>query len=177
MRVIMEVRQSGVTPDEFKHILNNSFKQIKRGLKLLGEETKNHMQQVIKTSKRRVGSQERLENSITVTPLGSGGVGIGNIVTMDQLAPYWYLINYGGFTVAAKRGLIVPGSFGSNSAPDKAYKGTGIGYERWNYQKGGPFFMLPQSPIMAMNYIEKTSAWVNTVIKPLFMKWTQTKKI
>lgn len=170
MNIRMTVRQQGTTPLQFEKEITMKFISVTRGLHTLAIQTAKHMSGIISTTKRREGSQSRLENSITVEPLGKVGFGIGNIMLMDRLAPYWYLINYGGFSAPALRGMKVPGYFGSNEPPMSGYKGTGIGWQKFTYARN-TFMMKPESPIMAMNYIEKTKHYLQSVIRVKFNMW------
>ena len=172
-------KQSGPGFEDIIKDIQMQFLTISEGLLKLGEETKTHMQTVIQTSKKRAGSKSKLENAIQVYHEKLPNridVGIGKISEMSSSVPYWYVVNYGGYSGAALSGKKVPGSFGGNP-PDGAYKGTGVGYEKYDYSKGGPYFMKVESPMMAMNYIEKTVAWLNTVTRVHFANWTGKTKV
>ncbi len=176
MNIRISVVQRGTTPLQFEKEIKMQFINVNKGMGILALSTADHMRRIISTSKRRSGSQNRLENSITVEPIGKNGFGIGNIMFMDRLAPYWFLINYGGFSAPALRGMTVPGFFGAGDPPMSGYKGTGVGHQKFTYARN-TFMMKPESPIMAMNYIEKTKHYLSSVIRVHFSGWVGRTQI
>src|SRR3989304_113342 len=128
----------------------------------LGNEMLAYIQQFITSKTHRDGSTGNLVRSIKLYPQAGAGTaevgwGIGLMSEMDTLAPYWYLINFGGYTTIAKEGRGVAGFFGSNNAPDSTLAGSGVGTERFNQSSAdGRFYMKPHSLIIPMNYIESS---------------------
>jgi len=123
----------------------------------LGDRMLGSIQTYINANSHREGRTGNLANSIKLyrepsTKLGEVTWGIGLISEMSKLAPYWYLINFGGLTTIAKEGRGVGGSFGGD-APDSAKRGTDIGTQTFTQGKD-MFFMFPKNPIKPMNYIE-----------------------
>ena len=171
--ISVKVHITGTKPQDFIKEINLKFISVSKGLYALAVAGRDRMRNIIVTSKRREGSQGLLEKAIDVERVGDYFIGLGNTVLLDNKVPYWYLINYGGFSAPAQRGMLVPGYFGNHESPAPGYKGTGIGWQKFTYAPN-TFMMKPESPIMAMNYREKTINWLNTIIGIEFDKWTKT---
>lgn len=156
-------------PLKIERDILTQFIALKDATKTLGEATRDHMRHVIKTTKHRpAGSRGNLEKSIDfyVEDLPNNyTVGVGLRSHMDQVAPYWYIVNFGGFTTVSARGETIWGNF-EGYAPRITSAGTGVGTESFfktGFGGGESFPMTPKNPIWAMNYIEKTSSWLSTV--------------
>lgn len=135
---------------------------------ILGEHILSYMQDYINTRSHRDGKTGNLANAITIDQYagaGEVGWGIGKITTLDQNAPYWYLLNFGGKTFVAQFGLGVGGSFNGNS-PDSSKAGTGVGTERFG---DGNFVMFPKNPIRPLNYIESSRQKLDLEIKKIIL--------
>lgn len=140
---------------------------------ILGDHLLNYMQTYINARSHREGRTGNLANSIKKYDLPNTGIGeasvgwgIGLISEMDKLAPYWYLINYGGKTFVANFGMGVGGYFGAGDAPDSSKAGTGIGTQRFT-QEYGQFVMYPKNPIKGINYIESTRQKLDQEIRKI----------
>lgn len=176
----------------FKKIRGKGFDEMKRDIKMqfitvvdgtikLGEDTKTHMRTVIQTSKTRGGGSNRLENAIKVHIKKTTNrivVGVGHIPFLNQYAPYWFFINYG----VSQKGMVIPGrgkkvvgAFDDVGAPLSRYSGTGLGKGR--FQKGaGSFVLQAKNPINPMMYIERTVAFINTIVRVHYANWTRKTK-
>lgn len=128
----------------------------------LGYEILAYMQNYISVNTKRRGSTGRLANSMTIEVLsvpGKGQVfwGIGNIEKLQQLVPYWYVVNYGkmitGQPYIPYHGALIPGSFLGNPPYSEL---SGTGQEQFTVNDGSNFFMRPKKPIRPMNYIQST---------------------
>lgn len=146
----------------------------------LGEHTLSYIQNFINSRTHREGRTGNLANSIKKYDLphtGAGeasvGWGIGLISEMNELAPYWYLLNFGGLTAIAKEGRGVGGSF-NGEAPDSTKRGTNVGTQRFT-QESNSFFMMPKSPIKGLNYIENTRQKLDAEINKILL-YLQTHK-
>lgn len=179
MKLRIRVRREGPGFDERIQSLKLININIKTSLINLGNATKSHMGLVIKQNKRREGGNSVLEKSIKIytEPLGKHrfDVGIGLVSEMDRLAPYWAVINWGGYSGGTKKSMAtgrgIPGYFGDHQPPLAMKHG---GTERWHYAKGF-FLMKPHQPISPMNYIEKTSAWIRTILASKRLKGGKIK--
>lgn len=166
----------GTTPDKFEKIVETQFINIEEGLKVLGVETRDQMRQIISSSKHRpLGSDNNLENTIDVHFEAGNVVGIGKVSDLNVRAPYWYIVNYGGW--AAPPGTKVLGHFGQQSQPNPAFAGTGVGRESFTLDSFPTYLMTIRNPIWAMNYIEKTKSWLQTKIRVHQSGWTRKTKV
>lgn len=168
----VEIQRIGMTPEKFDQEIKMKFITIKNGLEALGKATRDQMRFYLTDSITRDGSTGNLGKSINYYVEDFGevfSVGVGSIPELNRQAPYWYIINYGGYTTISARGLTIYGSFNGNQ-PDSALKGTGVGTQR--FREDGKFPMTPEFPIAAKNYIEKTTNWVSTVWKVHFFNFS-----
>lgn len=187
------MKEQGMGFDDMILQLRSIKPILDEGLFSLGNMTKSHMSMTIKQNKKRPGSNNVLEGSIKVyrdqVTDTRTDVGVGKTDELDQVAPYWYFINYGvgkgGMTIPAQGGK-VPGYFGDHNPPEAGYAGLGamiggsVG-EQFHYVKGGSwegrYIMIPKMPIAPMNYIEKTVAWANSIVKIQFDKMNSIIKM
>jgi hypothetical protein len=147
-------------------VMQSTIESIEVGMKALGEKTATHMGEVIKSSAKR-GSTGNLAKYIKAEDGRDGinyWVGVGNIKLLSQPnhAPYWKVVNYGGYVPPANIGM-----FEDTGAPDGQYAG-GTGKERWLHTGVGGeamgmkfWYMKPKSPIRPMNYIQTTVSWLS----------------
>ncbi len=173
-----KMKISGPKLDE---VAEKSIQKIRDAMIEIGNSTKDQLQFHIRTSVRRKSMSGALANSIGLTYLETPTsifVGVGDMVEMFAKAPYWFVVNYGahfpGSYEDAQKGLtgapyiplnntpgnpqnsFVPGGSFNGSAPDGSQ--GGMGSQPWN--KPGNFSFAPSHAIRAINYIEKTSAWL-----------------
>jgi hypothetical protein len=167
-------------PDfKFEKIIEESVKRpwidFQTAVDELSENMLAYMQTYITSHINREGSTGNLVRSIkrykewnTPGPEPSIFVGIGLISEMNELAPYWALLNYGGMSFAAHFGQGVGGHFNGNP-PDSNKAGTGVGKERftWAPYTDGSFVMFPKNPINAINYIENTKLKLDIELQAL----------
>lgn len=168
----IEITRLGVLPEKFQQNIEFQFISVRDGLKVIADETQKHMQNVIKQKTYRDGSTGNLSNSIQVEPIDGTtvfGYGVGNVSYMGRVAPYWYLMNYGGFSTIAARGLSLYGYYGAGDKPDASLRGTRTspGGQAFTVQPGG-FRMTPTAPVAPKNYIEDTANWASTAFRVHF---------
>jgi len=187
---MITVTVQGTTPAKLKMIVEGVVERCTRGTADVAHETRNEMVGYIKAGYmgrgRRDGSSGNLEAMMQVENPTHNTYGIGNIMNLNVVTPYWALLNAGGMVaIKARR---VPGYFGENRPPMSAFAGTGVGKEQFTYtprgQKdfsgpglygGRQFLMVVNNPIGAVNYIEKTMFWLSVVMKVKFGQWTRTQ--
>ena len=132
----------------------------------LGQEMLDYIHKLISDKSHRDGKTGRLNNSIKLYPtvgMAEVGWGIGKMSEMSSLAPYWYLLNFGGMSWAGLTGQAVPGKFDGHP-PDPNMSGTGVGSEHFDYipytrmahGKEELSFMHVKNPIKPMNYIQES---------------------
>jgi len=130
------------------------------GINVIGEETLLHMRNFINTNKKRKGKDPKnpfkegnLANSIEKNRIigkDEYGVGIGHIPTLQGKAPYWEIVDVGGYTPPAMRG-----TFG-DGPPDSRLKGKGTA----PFIVDKRFSFVHMSPIRPMHYIGGTITWL-----------------
>ena len=178
----LQVKRYGMLPEQLAQKVEMQFISVKDGLQVLAIQVRDTMRQNVINSIIRDGSTGNLVRAIEYyiedSPMGRT-VGIGNISEMNIKAAYWYLMNYGGLSGAAKHGTTLRGYFGTMiayGAPDPRFKGVNAGGEhiatqQWHPIGQGGYAMTPQFPIAPKNYIEKTSSWLMGVIRIHYNGW------
>lgn len=160
MPVNIGITVTGTAPVTYLKIINETFNTVDRSLAKLADATVDHMQEVIKNKTYRLGSTGNLAASIQSYKT-EDGYGVGDIDYMNKVAPYWAIINYGGFVPLATNGKVLYGSF-NGAAPDATLAGSNPGAGSTRFSKGmSPLYrMKPGFPIAPKNYIDDTVSWV-----------------
>jgi len=113
--------------------------------------------------------------------------GIGEIYFLNQHAPYWYKVNYGGKIEMPANGVY--GFFDNGKAPvnggvggvfhaTKGWKGTNpyqrgkTGKLKGKPNKGNAYLMIPMKPIPPMYYLNRMAKTLNMLINNA---WEQFK--
>lgn len=172
--ITVEVTRQGLDPNKIKQILELQLVDTRNALGFLANSTRDHFHQVIKAKTYRQPSTGTLAKAINVYELNDLGpnrigFGVGDKDELNYTAPYWYIINYGGYIPAALSGRILWGNF-NGQPPDSRYSGSnpGAGTETF-YKNQLPLYpMRPVNPIGAKNYIEDTANWASTVFSIQF---------
>ena len=163
-------------PKQFIRKVENQFISSKGAARELGNIAQERMRANIKESLQRDGSTGALSDSIKVHIEDVGKVrivGVGKIAEMNTMAPYWYIVNYGGLGGAAKHGKTIRGYYGTMIAhgqPRADLRGANIAggkgaTEAFHSLASGGYRMTPKAPIWPHNYIEKTANWASTVYR------------
>ena len=176
------VTTAGVKPRQFIGKINAKVQDIEEGLVKLGDETVNHIRHVINTSKKRESdthsdkyhkfTRDNLALSMQKKINYSGDrthIGVGYIPDLEKFAPYWKVVNYGGYVPPAVRGF-----FSGGSSPLASMKGTGT---QAFYPDSKGFLMVPKSPIRPMNYIQTTHNWLKSYWKSFWSTRLRKKAI
>lgn len=118
----------------------------------LADNAVEEMRDIITTSKKRKSLGTNLEDSITkeiLNDVGGIDVGIGNIAKLKTDAPYWEVLNNGGYVPYSTRKGAPLGSF-------EGYPPDGVGgNQNWERSGNKGFFMKPKNPIEGIDYIGK----------------------
>jgi len=156
------VNPNSTLPDKFLKDVQMKFTTIQDGVEALAKETASHMKDVIDANKKKPtnkkGAENQLENSITAEKISDGDWGVGNT---SKMVPYWKLANFGGIPRFGGKYHLVPGWMGA----------VGEGDFTFRYDKNGTGSTVMALPsgvkgrLPAMNYIEKTKMWLDTVWK------------
>jgi len=133
-----------------KRITQSIQFELQDKLSSLGELTAFRMGEIVQDSIKRPPNTGKLAMSITSEILKSTGgltLGIGNIGKMNSEAPYWEVLNDGGYLPPPTVGF-----FGNGNAPMAGASG-----EKWT-DDPGKFPMTPKKVTEPVNYIEKADA-------------------
>jgi len=108
-------------------------------MRQMASDTQMMMRQTIGAFKTRQGSASNLEHAINTytQPMQDGIViGVGSLNELNNIAPYWALINWGGMVSPLAR--TVPGAFEpGNRPPLPGYAGTRGGAEKFVHMPQG----------------------------------------
>lgn len=165
------------TGDPFDEIIkevNVSTQELKQQINELATETQVEMVHVITDNKVRPQNGEPLllENHIHIY-FFEDGWGLGDVDELNQFAPYWAAINWGSDHMVGKRvpdGYFAPGgakpevsSFrqGRWNVGELGDGGFGNGKTHWSF--------IVQTPIPPMNYIEKTTFWLDGKLQEIVL--------
>jgi len=153
------IQRHGRSPKEFVVRLNRLiWFELQEELNRLGEENHKFMRAFINASRKRPGGTGRLANAIDFNFWSAGytaGFEIGKISELDQKAPYWKAINYGGVVPPPSFGYFFPGE----PRPHPSYFREGRWQEQgsnYGFEEEYGFPMTPKKPIPAMNYIQRS---------------------
>lgn len=158
------------SPDPLGEILKEvetDIKAIRDKVNLLGSETEHKMKEIIVTSKVRPQADEPtdLENSITLDKF-TNGWGVGDVERIHKDAPGWASLNWGSAHMVGrrlKRGVFNPGE----PRPMEGMFRTGRWKAGESYGKE-QYSPIVKKPIVAINYIERTIAWLENRLMDLF---------
>jgi hypothetical protein len=136
-----------------RYIENNTlYGEMQVQAQILAHHTADNMKETISTSKKRPSLGSNLEDNILAEPISTtGGIeyGIGKISQLKTNAPYFEVLDVGGYVPYSTRKGAPLGSFEG----DKPIAGgSGQNWER-SGEKG--FFMKPSKAIEGIDYVGK----------------------
>jgi hypothetical protein len=142
---------------KIRYIKNLPFVRVEGEAANLADKTVEVMQTKIDTSRKRPDQgTHKLENSIDWTELINDPgrtliIGIGNIAKMKEEAPYFEVIDAGGYTPVGNIGFFTSGS---GMSGDKTFPEGGSGGQTWVHtgKENGSFFMKPSKAIEGIDY-------------------------
>lgn len=153
-----------------RYIDNNLlYAQAQEGIRTLGHHTADKMRQVIDSERKRPDKgTHKLENSITAETISTtGGVemGIGRISKMKEEAPYWEVLDKGGYIPnngnLVPLGAFIPGEPKPNSA----------NFRQGNWNVGeGKYTFRAQRPIEGIDYVGKSIRNLDNELKEMITK-------
>ncbi len=151
IRISIEFQGQKSFENLIRYIENNEiYGEAQEKIRVLGHHTADFMRNEINTSRKRPDKGTHiLENSITAETLNvTGGIeiGIGNIVKMNAEAPYWEVINNGGYIPPINLGY-----FGIGEPPSA--NGSGQNWTHTGSSKD--FLMKPKKAIEGIDYVGK----------------------
>jgi len=136
-----------------RYIENNLvYAEAQEGVRVLGHHTADNMRETISSSKKRPSFGNNLESNINAETLNTTGgveVGIGRISQLKANAPYFEVLDVGGYVpYSTAKGAPLGSFYGDPPIPG----GSGQNWER-SGEKG--FFMKPSKAIEGIDYIGK----------------------
>jgi len=165
---ILFKRTSRYAPADLSKQIDTASVHIQQGLIDLANRLRNKMVENIESKRKRprTGTSGWLGKHILVYPL-INSVGIGDKNVLNARAPYWRVLNEGGYIPLSTVSHGVLGFFGSGDKPV-----TGGSGQNWTFTTGGHrpgiYFMKPSKPIKGIRYIEKAQFWLMTNLKPFW---------
>jgi len=148
----------------YQEVVGAQWIKFQNLVEILGHHLLGYLQTYINARSHTNRTIGNLAKSMELEVLAEAGTasigwGIGKIATLDMLAPYWYIINYGGSSWKGDYHF-VGGEFVGNKFEYMPYSGKGA--------------MLPsgiKGTIIPMNYIEATrfqlDAEINIILQSL----------
>ncbi len=137
----------------------------------ISDKAVDNARETIKTSKKRHSLGDNLERNIDkeVLKLSENDVeiGIGNVNKLKTNAPYYEVLNDGGYVPYSTRKGAPLGSF-EGDRPDSAVVSGNQNWER-SGEKG--YFMKPKKPIEGIGYIQKMIKFIDNQIRTFIVKF------
>ena len=153
-----------------RYIENNFlYAQAQEGIRVLGHHTADKMRQVIDSERKRPDKgTHKLENSITAETLTTTGgveIGIGRISKMTEEAPYWEVLDRGGYV--PNYGNLVPlGAF----IPGEPIPNP-KNFRQGNWEVGeGKYTFRATRPIEGIDYVGKSIRHLDSELKEMIIK-------
>jgi hypothetical protein len=138
-----------------RYIENNLvYAEAQEQIRVLGHHTADHMRNTISTSKKRHSFGSNLEDNILAETLDTTGgveVGIGRISQLKANAPYFEVLDVGGYVPYSTAKGAPLGSFEGDAPSSSVVSGN----QNWERSGNKGFFMKPKSPIEGIDYIGK----------------------
>jgi hypothetical protein len=147
-----------------RYVDNNLvYGEAQEGIRILGHQTADKMIEGVQQGKKRPDKGTHfLEDAITAETINTTAgieVGVGKIEKLKAEAPYYEVIDKGGFT--PNRGNLVPvGAF----APGNPKPNAGS-FREGNWQVGaGKFTFRPKKAIEGIHYIDRAITWLEKAL-------------
>lgn len=130
----------------------------------MAKETEKVIKQNITQSIQRPDSTGNLALQMYAEKIGDKNWGIGNISVLNVKAKYWKWLNYG---VAGTGRTTPPTTIGYFNPGNPAPEASSFRQGRFVHDssENGGFLMIPNRPIQAHNYIEKTLSEIPSIIQ------------
>ena len=169
---MIKVTRKGDTPNQVYQKIMTGIKakntELENEITVLGENATKFARTYINTHRKRKGGTGNLAKAIDMTVEKYAGVylvGVMETKKLNRVAPYWYIINYGGYTPPTTYGYFTGGVMRPQSGvPRTGHWNTGKNYY------GKMFRMIPKKAIRPMYYIEATGRYINLNANKIFSK-------
>jgi hypothetical protein len=169
IKINIEFKDAKKFDNLIRYIENNLvYGEAQEAMIGLAENTVKNMRDTISSSKKRHSLGSNLEDAIEATILNTIGgidIGIGNIYKLKSQAPYWEVLDAGGYVPYSTVKGAPLGSF-EGSAPDSTLVSGNQNWER----SGKGFFMKPKSPIEGIDYVGKAIRELDKELKETIIR-------
>ena len=163
------VKTEGKNPLNFIQDVQSIFyPEMQQKLVELSYDTLNMMREIIVQNKKRPSLGGNLEETLDVDILNTTAgvsIGIGNISDLKAKAPYYEVLNDGGYVPYSTVGSAPLGSF-YGDRPEKG--GSGQNWER-SGEKG--FYMKPKKAIEGISYIDLSVRNLTAQLEIITKNW------
>jgi hypothetical protein len=158
--------------DRLVRFIENSTRNYYEGQSAmadLGEKIRDNMRENIQSSKKRPDKgSHNLENAIESRVVDSTHgivVGIGEITRLEKDAPYFEVLDIGGYIPPANLGYFTSGS---GMSGDRAKPTSGASGQTWTHTgNGGDYLMTPRRAITGIDYIGKAGRFAEQELNKL----------
>jgi hypothetical protein len=164
----ISIKTYGKSPKTLKADLEKFRSKLEAEIPALGKEVHTFMTSFINANRKRPGGTGNLANSITFEA-DKTGFAIGDINVLNEKAPYWEVINYGGVIPPKTFGYFFPGE----PRPHPSYFRQGRWHEAgrdYGMEENYGFPMTPKKAIKTMDYIERTNHFLRLSLAQLLRK-------
>lgn len=171
MDITVQVIKSNLQARDIQKQIEIRLEELSAAMLRVGGLARDQMRGNIQNTIYRQPSSGNLEKAIELESISEFSVGVGNLNTLNQQAPYWKIVNYGGWIPAAQGQWTLLGWWGgsqntSNTLMRGSNPGSGGSEDFFLSQGQRPFgntkgfAMKPRNPISPKNYIERTNHWL-----------------
>lgn len=176
IKVTVDFRDGRKFNNLMRYLKNIDFVRAEAEVMNIANNAIENMKTTIDSSRKRPDKgTHKLENALGEPEevLNDPGkeliIGIGRISTLKAEAPYWEVLDVGGYIPPANIGYFTSGS---GLSGDKTFPESGITGQNWIHTgKGqGSFFMKPKSPIEGIDYIGKATRTIDQELKATIEK-------
>jgi hypothetical protein len=153
-----------------RYIENNLvYAEAQEQVRILGHHTADNMRETIKNSKKRHSFGSNLEDNILTETLNTTGgveVGVGRISQLKANAPYYEVLDAGGYVPYSTRKGAPLGSFEGDAPDSRVVSGN----QNWERSGDKGFFMKPKNPIEGIDYIGKAIRNLDRELQEMIIK-------
>lgn len=167
----VKTSNKGKNPIQFMRDIQTQFyPELQSRLVDLAQETVGFMRNIISTSKKRPSFGNNLEKSIEseiLNDVGGVEIGIGNITKLSSDAPYYQVLNDGGYIpYSTVKGAPLGSFYGDRPEPGRSD-------QNWERSGNKGFFMKPKKAIEGITYIDKADQNLRDKLEVETKNWIQ----
>lgn len=171
IRITVDFKDKKKFSNLIRYIQNNLlYGEAQQRVRVAGHHTADHMKETISTSKKRHSLGSNLEDNIQAETLSTTGgieVGIGRISLLKSVAPYFEVLNDGGYVPYSTAKGAPLGSFEGDRPDPNIVSGN----QNWERSGNKGFFMKPKTPIEGIDYIGKAIRNLDIELREQMRLW------